>query len=392
MVELVEDRSGRLAARKRLVVSGSGAELAMLRRRLRREAEALASLRHPGIIALLDVVEQDEDVVLVMEYASGGSLADRVTRWGPLDLPTWTATATQLRDALACAHRMGVLHRDVKPSNILYDGNGRAKLSDFGIAWYADATAGLTVPGVPLGTYRFMAPEVVLGQPATAASDVFSLGATLLWALTGTTPYGDATPAVVAARAAVGSLEPVPDDIPSDVRREIQEMLTIDPTDRALLATAVARAPGVDPDRTRAKLPTRALVTSSQLSHPARRATSRGRVVVTTAAAVMVLSGAGAAGYRLATESRGAAPTAASQVPATSPPSTVASTTTTTPTRSTAATTVTSAQTATSTTVTSRRSASTPTTAASPSAPGKVLKALCSLPPLDAACRALHLS
>jgi len=164
------------------------------RLRVRREAAVLATLDHPAIVRLLDVVDDGDDVVLVMPYLGGGTLADRVYAEGPMPGPAVNLLADQLFGALAAAHRAGIVHRDIKPANVLFDDAGRAYLADFGVATMRDATSGLTATEVVVGTPEFMAPEQARGERATPASDVFSLGATLRFAATGTPPYGRGTP------------------------------------------------------------------------------------------------------------------------------------------------------------------------------------------------------
>ncbi len=187
VVELAVDADGNHVARKRISLRGSGQQIAMARRRIRREAEILASLDHPGIVPLLAVEDDGTDVVLVMPRMVG-SLADRVASGGPLQPSEVTEIGRLLLDALATAHRQGVVHRDIKPDNVLFDGQGRPALADFGVAVTRQFTPGLTSVGTVVGTPEFIAPEQAAGEPATTASDVFSLGATLAFAAHRTRP------------------------------------------------------------------------------------------------------------------------------------------------------------------------------------------------------------
>ncbi|GAA4693821.1 serine/threonine-protein kinase [Nocardioides conyzicola] len=156
--------------------------------RAQREARLAARLNHPHVVAVYDLVVEGEDRWLVMEYVEGMTLAELVRRDGALTPDQAAPLLRQAADALAAAHAAGIVHRDVKPSNILVTPEGQVKLSDFGIA-RAQADASLTQTGLVTGSPAYLAPEVASGQQATAASDVWSLGATLFHALSGRPPY-----------------------------------------------------------------------------------------------------------------------------------------------------------------------------------------------------------
>lgn len=242
LVELATAPDGRQVALKRVALAGSADELAAARARLRREAEVLAHLDHPGIVRLLDVVDDGPDLVLVMPWYRGGSLADRVTAHGPLDPGDVDRLADHLLGALAAAHRAGVVHRDVKPANVLFDEAGRPHLADFGVASARGVTAGLTVGGVPLGTPGFLAPEQARGEPAGPAADVFGLGATLRFAATGRGPYGGGPAEVLLWRAARGKVDRCPRSLPPRLRRRVDAMLAPRP-ERRPTAAALASGP-----------------------------------------------------------------------------------------------------------------------------------------------------
>ena len=253
VVDLGVAPDGSRVALKHLALFGSADAMAAARARIRREAEVLGRLDHPRIVRLLDVVDDGGDVVLVMPWMQGGSLADRVARFGPLPPDEVDRMADHLLGALAAAHRAGVVHRDIKPSNILFDEHSRPHLADFGVATARDLTAGLTEAGTAVGTPGFVAPEQARGEGAGAAADLFSLGATLRWAATGTGPYGEGTWDVLLWRAVRGKVEPCPRTVPARLRRRIDTMLAVRPASRpsaALLAggpagtsVAPARAP-----------------------------------------------------------------------------------------------------------------------------------------------------
>jgi hypothetical protein len=228
-------------------------------RRAMREAQAAARLRHPGIVTVHDVVVQDGRPWIVMELVGGGSLAAAIREHGLLAEHRCAAVGLQVLDALRAAHRDGVLHRDVKPANILLDGD-RVVLTDFGIAALDDATA-LTATGQMIGSPAYLAPERINGRPATAASDLWALGVTLYTAVTGRPPFqGEDTQATLAAvlhgrpeaPAHAGQLWPV---IKGLLVKDPAHRLTADEA-RPLLETVV-RAHGEKPGRRRSGRPAR---------------------------------------------------------------------------------------------------------------------------------------
>jgi serine/threonine-protein kinase len=153
--------------------------------RFRREATTAAGLTHPNLVGVYDFSEEGERPYLVMQFVPGESLAERLERGEPLDR---AKLARELLQALDHIHRAGILHRDVKPGNVILEPDGTAKLIDFGIALTRDATA-LTSTGLVLGTERYAAPEVMEGRPASERSDLYSLGV-VLRACPGSGPTG----------------------------------------------------------------------------------------------------------------------------------------------------------------------------------------------------------
>jgi serine/threonine protein kinase len=151
--------------------------------RFRREARVAAGLSNPNLVGMLDYSGGTERPYIVMQYVAGGTLADRIAA-GEADEVDAERLARQLLSALAAIHTAGVVHRDVKPSNILLDDQGNAHLTDFGIAQPEDATQ-LTATGEVIGTLKYMAPEVLAGQAATQRSDLYALGVVLGEALAG---------------------------------------------------------------------------------------------------------------------------------------------------------------------------------------------------------------
>src|SRR4051794_24592199 len=181
-----DDVLGRAVALKRVGMTPGGSSPDLVR--AEREARLAARLNHPHVVAIFDLVNEGDQQWLVMEYVDGATLAEIVRRDGALTPDQASPVLAQAADALAAAHEAGIVHRDVKPSNMLVTPHGQVKLSDFGIA-RAEADASLTQTGLVTGSPAYLAPEVASGQQATDASDVWSLGATLFHALAGHPPY-----------------------------------------------------------------------------------------------------------------------------------------------------------------------------------------------------------
>ncbi|MDQ6697400.1 MAG: serine/threonine protein kinase [Actinomycetota bacterium] len=247
VVDLAESADGVQVALKRLPLHGTPEELARARQRVRREAAVLGALDHPGIVGLREVHDTDDDIVLVMDYLPGGNLATRVAEQGPLPAADVLRLADQLLDALAAAHRQGIVHRDLKPANVLFAADGHPLLADFGVASSRDVTPGLTGNEMVVGTPGFMAPEQARGEIATAASDVFSLGATLAFAATGRGPFGEADPRVLMMRAASGRVEKLPRSLPADLRHRLDPLLDRNPLRRPTAAEACGGPAGTSP-------------------------------------------------------------------------------------------------------------------------------------------------
>ncbi|MFF0558816.1 protein kinase [Streptomyces sp. NPDC004266] len=191
----VDEVLGREVAVKELRTynDASGPELEDLRLRMQREARAAARVRHPGVIAVHDVTEHEGRPVIVMELVDGPSLDGVLGERGTLDPREAAQIGAAVLEALAAAHDAGVLHRDVKPGNVLLDRGGRVVLTDFGIATMDDPGDGsathLTRSGEIVGSLDYLAPERAQGQQPGPASDVWALGATLYAAVEGTSPF-----------------------------------------------------------------------------------------------------------------------------------------------------------------------------------------------------------
>ena len=150
------------------------------------EARALAKVKHPNVVQVFDAGEEDGEAWLVMELVEGGTLASRI----PLTPRDAVRVMSAVCEALQAVHDAGLVHRDVKPENVLLTPSGEVKLSDFGIA-RETKSVGLTRPGAAMGTPGFLAPEVLAGEPATPRADVYALGAMLRQLVTGQTPLGE---------------------------------------------------------------------------------------------------------------------------------------------------------------------------------------------------------
>ena len=183
-----------------------------LRHRFEREARAAARVTHPHAVAVYDTGEDAEcDIFIVMERLTGRTLAHELAD-GPLDEARLRQVADAVLGALGAAHAEGIVHRDVKPGNILLADDGTLKIGDFGIATFLDA--GDTITRVPLGTPAYTAPERLRGLGATARSDLYSLGVVLYEAAAGTRPFTGDGPSAVAEAVVVGTHEPLGEQRP----------------------------------------------------------------------------------------------------------------------------------------------------------------------------------
>jgi len=211
------------------------------RQRLAAEARAAASLAHPVIVGIYDVDVDGEWPALVMELVDGEPLSARISREGPLSGRDAAVIGADLADALYHAHRQGVVHRDVKPGNVLLDPNGRARLVDFGIAHsLAETSARLTQAGSVVGTLRAMAPEQLAGGEIGPRTDLYGLGVVLHEALTGAPPYPVTSPLALADAQRAGP-PPMP-GVDEALATLVRACLTHRVDDRPIHAGAVAAA------------------------------------------------------------------------------------------------------------------------------------------------------
>jgi eukaryotic-like serine/threonine-protein kinase len=214
------------------------------RERFAREARVAASIQHPNVTTIFAVRELDGFTYLAMEYVEGACLEAVVKSGGPMPVPALVTTARQIAEGLAAAHEKQVVHRDIKPANILIEGTtGRAKISDFGLARVCD-DARVTADGALIGTPYYMAPEVILGQSAGPASDLFSFGAVLYAMATARLPFPGQTVAAVFNTITNGAPTPPRHhrpNLPEWFERAILRLLEKNPKDRFDGAASAAK-------------------------------------------------------------------------------------------------------------------------------------------------------
>ncbi|MEW5986993.1 MAG: serine/threonine-protein kinase, partial [Chloroflexota bacterium] len=212
--------------------------------RFTQEARVIANLEHPHILPVHDFGESEGYTYLAMRLVEGGSLA-RLLQGAPLALTQVRQIVSQVGDALDYAHTQGVIHRDVKPSNILIDQRGNCLLSDFGIAKMLAGSSHLTQTGAMLGTPAYMSPEQGMGQSLDGRSDLYSLGIILYQMVTGRIPYQAETPLAVAIKHVNDPLPPVHrfnPAVPVAVEQVILKTLAKNPADRFSSAGEMVRA------------------------------------------------------------------------------------------------------------------------------------------------------
>jgi serine/threonine-protein kinase len=221
------------------------AELAkddVFRRRFEREAGTAARVAHGNVVPVLATGEHDGVPYMAQQFITGGSLEDKIKRETRLGLRDTVDICTQVADGLDALHAEGLIHRDVKPGNILLDGEGKAYITDFGLMKDREASV-LTRPGQALGSMDYMAPEQIRGEEVTAQSDVYALGCVMMECLSGAPPFADRQ----GMRILWAHLQEDPpdpsagrDDVPPDVGWAITRALEKEPEKRPPTATAYA--------------------------------------------------------------------------------------------------------------------------------------------------------
>jgi eukaryotic-like serine/threonine-protein kinase len=213
--------------------------------RFRAEARILAAFRHPNVVDVYDFDESTFDgrpaAYLVMAYVDGEPLSHRIATAGRLPVTDTLSVVAQAADALHAAHAGGVVHRDVKPGNLLVQEDGTVVLVDFGVARSAAITSITAADAVP-GTVLYMAPEQVSGKSVSAATDIYALGAVAYQCLAGVPPFNGEAPMEIALRHLNDEVPPLPADLPEPVRTLVMRALAKDPADRHASAAALAAA------------------------------------------------------------------------------------------------------------------------------------------------------
>jgi eukaryotic-like serine/threonine-protein kinase len=210
--------------------------------RFRAEARAMATINHPGVVEIYDYGRDPVvGAFLIIEYVEGDSLARALDRVGRLTPGRTMALIAQAADALEAVHQTGVVHRDIKPGNLLVRKNGTVVLTDFGIARSAGA-AQLTAPGSVLGTASYVAPEVAMGERATPLSDVYALGVVAFQCLAGRPPFAGNSAMEIAIRQVRDAPPPLPGDVPPPVRMIVERAMEKQPAARWPSAAAFGAA------------------------------------------------------------------------------------------------------------------------------------------------------
>lgn len=253
-----------------------------------REARSLAALNHPNVVSVYDAVAEDDHVWLVMEFVQGRSLSAILRDEGALPPALVASIGAQVADGLAVAHARGTVHRDVKPGNILISDDGRAKISDFGIA-RTEGEETLTQAGMFTGTPNYIAPEVARGREAGPAADVWALGATLFAAVEGRPPYDTNPNPLVVLTTIVTEAPPEPQQA-GPLTEPIRRMLDRDPEARWSIGE-VARALHAlqSPEATRSMAAPTSGRPAPPVVHLAKEPRERRRLPVLVAALVVLL-------------------------------------------------------------------------------------------------------
>ncbi|MFC0033011.1 protein kinase [Micromonospora chaiyaphumensis] len=282
--------------------------------RFRAEARIMASLRHPGVVQVFDCGEDElpdgsRADYLVMEFVAGEPLSRRIEAAGQLDVGETMSIVAQVAQALQAAHTRGIVHRDVKPSNLLVQDDGTVVLVDFGVARSTNVTSITSTNAVP-GTALYMAPEQAAGRPVSGATDIYALGAVAYCCLTGSPPFTGDNPLQVAVRHLDDEPPELPVEIPQPVRDLVARALAKDPADRFPTAAAMAeaaRAAASESPTAMVPVTLRTATGSSRtrddltaaapgaLVAPARRPGRRGTLVGALAAVLVALTALGAA-------------------------------------------------------------------------------------------------
>lgn len=229
---------GRIVAVKALRTDTSNVEAKL--RRLRAEAHNSANLAHPNIAALFDYYEHDGIGFLIMEYVPSKSLADLYHKEKTVEPTRLLPILIQTARGLFVAHSHCVIHRDVKPANIMVSETGSVKITDFGVSYSSDQEQ-ITQDGMVVGTAQYISPEQAQGEQATAQSDIYSLGVVAYEGLCGHRPFTGTTPVDIAAAHVNDPVPPLPDSVDLQLRQFVMSMLSKNPKDRPKDALVVSK-------------------------------------------------------------------------------------------------------------------------------------------------------
>ena len=229
---------GRIVAIKALRTDTNNVEAKL--RRLRAEAHNSANLAHPNIAALFDYYKHDGIGFLIMEYVPSKSLADLYHKEKTVEPTRLLPILIQTARGLFVAHSHGVIHRDVKPANIMVSDTGSVKITDFGVSYSSDQEQ-ITQDGMVVGTAQYISPEQAQGEQATAQSDIYSLGVVAYEGLCGHRPFTGATPVDIAAAHVNDPVPPLPDSVDIQLRQFVMSMLSKNPKDRPKDALVVSK-------------------------------------------------------------------------------------------------------------------------------------------------------
>ena len=283
--------------------------------RFERQAHAAAGLSHPNIVRIFDYGATEGRPYLVLEHLPGGTLANRLESKEPLDDFETRAVAHDIAAALAHAHAARIVHRDVKPSNVIFDEHGHAKLTDFGIARSSHETT-MTGAGGFLGTAAYMAPEQAAGETSVGpAADVYSFGAILFQMMTGRLPFEADSPLELALKHGMSpppGAQTIRPGAPPDLTALAAHALTKDPAARPQDGTSLLDALDGAPQ---GEMPTEASVLPVLLPEPPRRPGPKRRLLALAAFALLAAAGSGAAWLAFGAEETTPAPAPAANQP-----------------------------------------------------------------------------
>ncbi|GGM07001.1 hypothetical protein GCM10007977_005040 [Dactylosporangium sucinum] len=210
--------------------------------RFRAEARIVASIGHPGVVGVYDYGESPEGTLyLVMAFVDGKPLGERINREGTLPVGDTLDIVAQAADALQAAHSRGIIHRDVKPNNLLVNENGGVTLVDFGVARSESVTSVTKVSAI-IGTALYMSPEQASGKPISPSTDIYALGAVAYHCLTGSPPFTGSSPLEIAIKHLQDEPPPLPESLPAAARAVVERAMAKDPDDRFPTAAALAQA------------------------------------------------------------------------------------------------------------------------------------------------------